>query len=83
MDAGEVDHDPAEEELATRLAFSAVVVQIIVAATMVELHLPAPLQSVHQAVGTLVWITAMTAAALAGVGVREEAVHVEPRPVLA
>jgi cytochrome c oxidase assembly protein subunit 15 len=52
--------------LATRLAFSTVVFQIIVAATMVELHLPAPLQSLHQAVGTLVWVTAMAAASLAG-----------------
>ena len=69
--------------LATRLAFSAVVLQIIVAATMVELHLPAPLQSIHQAVGTLVWIAAMTAAALAGVAVREEAVGTEPQPALA
>lgn len=69
--------------LATRLTFSAVVFQIIVAATMVELHLAAPLQSLHQAVGTLVWIAAMTSAALAGFGMREAAVHVEPRPALA
>jgi heme A synthase len=69
--------------LATRLAFSAVVLQIMVAATMVELHLPAPLQSMHQAVGTLVWIAAVTAWALAGVGVREEAAAVDPRPALA
>ncbi|HZS60654.1 MAG TPA: COX15/CtaA family protein [Gemmatimonadaceae bacterium] len=69
--------------LATRLAFSAVVFQIIVAATMVELHLPAPLQSLHQAVGTLVWITAMTAAALADFAVRERALELDPRPVLA
>jgi heme A synthase len=71
--------------LATRLAFSAVVFQILVAATLVELHLPAPLQSLHQAVGTLVWIVAATAAALAGRGVAEraEAVSVDTRPALA
>jgi cytochrome c oxidase assembly protein subunit 15 len=69
--------------LATRLAFSAVAFQVMVAAIMVELHLPAPLQSLHQAVGTLVWITAASAAALAGVAVRDEAVGVEPRPVVA
>ncbi len=69
--------------LATRLAFSAVVFQIIVAATMVELHLPAPLQSLHQAVGTLVWITTMTAAALAGFAVSEHAMELDTRPVLA
>src|SRR5262249_32312421 len=44
--------------LATRWVFYAVVLQVIVAAAMVELHLPAPLQSLHQAVGTLVWIAA-------------------------
>ena len=71
--------------LATRLAFSAVVLQIMVAATMVELHLPAPLQSMHQAVGTLVWVTAVTAAALArrGVAERTEAVSVDARPAMA
>lgn len=69
--------------LATRLAFSAVVLQIMVAATMVELHLPAPLQSMHQAVGTLVWITAATAAALARVGAHAAAAAIEPRPALA
>jgi heme A synthase len=42
------------------------VLQVVIAASMVELHLPAPLQSLHQAVGTLVWVMAMTAAALAG-----------------
>lgn len=69
--------------LATRLAFSAVVLQIMVAATMVELHLPAPLQSIHQAVGTLVWIATMTAAALAGLAVKDEAVSFDERPALA
>jgi heme A synthase len=72
--------------LATRWVFYAVVLQVIVAASMVELHLPAPLQSLHQAVGTLVWVAAVTAAALAGRGVaerREERVGVDARPALA
>jgi heme a synthase len=76
-------HEGRVMVLATRLAFSAVVFQIMVAAILVELHLPAPLQSLHQAVGTLVWIAAMIAAALAAVGVREEAVGIEHRPALA
>lgn len=54
--------------LATRLAFSAVVFQILVAATMVALHLSAPLQSLHQAIGTLVWVTTVAAAALTSRG---------------
>jgi len=71
--------------LATRLAFSAVVLQIMVAATMVELHLPAPLQSIHQAVGTLVWMTTVTAAALAGraLAVGAMTVGVDTHPALA
>jgi len=76
-------HEGRVMVLATRLAFSAVVLQIIVAATMVELHLPAPLQSIHQAVGTLVWVTAMAAAALAGFAVTEQAIEIKTRPVLA
>jgi heme a synthase len=78
-------HEGRTIVLATRLAFSAVVLQVLVAATMVELHLPAPLQSLHQAVGTLVFITVMTAAALAnrGLVVRQAEAAVDPHPALA
>ncbi len=55
--------------LATRWTFFVVVLQVVVAAAMVELHLPAPFQSLHQAVGTLVWISAFGSAALARRGV--------------
>jgi heme a synthase len=65
--------------LATRRAFYAVVLQVVVAATMVELHLPAPLQSLHQAVGTLVWIAAATATTLASRGLVRPATA--PAPV--
>jgi heme A synthase len=54
--------------LASRLAFAVIVLQIVVAAALVELRLPAPLQSLHQAVGTLVWITIFAFATLARVG---------------
>ena len=47
------------------IALGAVIVQIVVAASLVELRLPRPLQSLHQAVGTLVWITVVIWAALA------------------
>lgn len=50
---------------AARLAFGAVMLQIIVAAFLVELHLPPVWRSLHQAVGTLVWLSIFTFAALA------------------
>jgi len=40
-------------------------VQVLVAAAMVEMHLPPTLRSLHQAVGTALWITVVTLAALA------------------
>ena len=39
--------------------------QVLVAAAMVELHLPPGLRSLHQAVGTALWICVVTLAALA------------------
>ena len=67
------------------IAFVSVVTQIAVAAAMVELHLPAELRSVHQAVGTLVWVVVVAFALLCrrgalGVGVR--ASLTPPRPTL-
>lgn len=46
-------------------ALGAVTLQIIVAAGMVELHLPPAWRSLHQAVGTLVWLSVFTLAVLA------------------
>jgi heme A synthase len=72
--------------LAAQLAFSVIVLQILVAASLVELHLPAPLQSLHQAVGTLVWITMVAFATLARVGAgldAPDAVPATARPVTA
>jgi heme A synthase len=51
--------------LAARLTFFAIVLQVLVAASLVELHLPAPLQSLHQAMGTLVWVAVCAFAAVA------------------
>jgi heme A synthase len=50
---------------ATRIALAAVIVQIGIAAALVELFLPAVLQSLHQALGTLVWIAMIALALLA------------------
>ncbi|HST06665.1 MAG TPA: COX15/CtaA family protein [Gemmatimonadaceae bacterium] len=47
------------------VALSLVVLQILIAAAMVEMHLPPGLRSLHQAVGTALWITVMVLTTLA------------------
>lgn len=46
-------------------ALGIVILQVLVAAAMVEVHLPPTLRSLHQAVGTALWISVVTLAALA------------------
>ena len=53
---------------ATLLAI--ILLQIVIAAVLVSTHLPPVLQSLHQAVGTLVWLTAVVTAGLAVRGVQ-------------
>ena len=48
--------EPAAARAWTRIAFGAVLAQILVAAAMVEMGLPLHLRVLHQAVGTLVWL---------------------------
>ncbi|HEU4643860.1 MAG TPA: COX15/CtaA family protein [Gemmatimonadaceae bacterium] len=59
-----------------RIAFGLVLLQIVIAATMVELHLPAELRSLHQATGVALWLTLFCLAYLsriaAGGGARDE-----------
>ena len=50
---------------ASRVAAAAIILQVLVAAAMVETRLPPTLQSVHQAVGTLVWVAVVAFALLA------------------
>ena len=50
---------------ATRDVLAVVIVQIGIAAALVEMFLPPVLQSLHQAVGTLAWISIVTLALLA------------------
>jgi cytochrome c oxidase assembly protein subunit 15 len=50
---------------AASMALSIVILQVLVAAAMVEMHLPPGLRSLHQAVGTALWICVVTLAALA------------------
>ncbi len=61
-------HRRRESPLVRRAAWAAVgaiTLQIVVAAGMVEMHLPPSWRSLHQAVGTLVWLSIFTLAALA------------------
>jgi len=50
---------------AASMALSFVILQVLIAAAMVEMHLPPSLRSLHQAVGTALWICVVTVAALA------------------
>lgn len=50
---------------AAYVAFGAAVVQVLIAAAMVEMHLPMALRSLHQAAGTFVWLAVCVFAGLA------------------
>lgn len=56
---------------AVRISFGLILLQVFIAAALVEMHLPRGLQSLHQAVGTLVWLSIFVFAMLARKGVRE------------
>lgn len=55
--------EPAASARWARIAFFAVLAQILIAAAMVETGLPLHLRVLHQAVGTLVWLTVFVFAA--------------------
>jgi heme A synthase len=57
--------EPRPVRAAAWTALGIVTLQIIVAATMVETNLPASLRSIHQAIGTALWIAVVALAALA------------------
>jgi heme A synthase len=65
---------------AAQITFGVVVLQLVVAAALVELRLPPALQSLHQAVGTLLWVTTFTYAAIAR---RAFLAHTGPAPSVA
>jgi len=50
---------------AASAALGIVILQILVGAALVDMHLPPTLRSLHQAVGTALWISVVTLAALA------------------
>ena len=51
--------------VAAHTALGLVILQILVAAAMVEMHLPPGLRSLHQAIGTALWISVVALASLA------------------
>jgi cytochrome c oxidase assembly protein subunit 15 len=57
--------EPRPLRLASWTTLGIAVLQILVAAAMVEMSLPASLRSIHQAIGTALWISVATLAALA------------------
>lgn len=62
--------EPAATRTWARVAFFTVLAQIVVAAAMVESGLPLHLRALHQALGTLVWLTVFVFAATARRGTR-------------
>jgi heme a synthase len=77
-----------ESRAIIRAATASVIVvlsQIVIAAALVEMQLPAQLRSLHQAVGTLVWVAVVILALLSrrgAVGVGVPAKLKAPRPTL-
>jgi heme A synthase len=67
-----------------RTAFALICLQLVIAAAMVELHLPAALRSLHEADGIAVWLSLFTLAWLArfttAPGVREPLAPPQPKP---
>ena len=57
--------EPRPIRVAAWTALGIVTLQIVVAAAMVEMNLPASLRSIHQAIGTALWISVAALAALA------------------
>ena len=56
--------EPRAVVRAARFAFGAVILQVVIAAAMVEMHLPTALRSLHQAAGTLLWLSVCVFAGL-------------------
>ncbi|MEO8577392.1 MAG: COX15/CtaA family protein [Gemmatimonadales bacterium] len=54
-----------------RVAFLAAVAQVLVAAAMIEMHFPAVFRSLHQALGTSVWLSVVSLAIVSARAFRE------------
>jgi cytochrome c oxidase assembly protein subunit 15 len=71
--------EPAAIVRAARVAFGTAAVQVLVAAAMIEMQFPALLRSVHQALGTLVWLAVVVLAILSARGATMHAEGAEMR----
>ena len=57
--------EPRVVKRAARLTFASALLQVLIAAAMIEMHFPAAFRSLHQAFGTLVWLNIVILAILA------------------
>ena len=67
-------NEPRVVKTVARTAFAAALIQVIIAAGMIEMAFPAFMRALHQAVGTFVWLAIVALAILARQASRE--VHV-------
>jgi heme A synthase len=67
--------EPAVVIRAARAAFGAAIVQILVAAGMIEMHFPPAFRSLHQAFGTLVWLSVVVLAIITHRAANNETAH--------
>jgi heme a synthase len=65
-------NEPSVLVRAARVAFGLAVLQVLIAAAMVEMHLPTVLRSLHQATGALLWVSLCVFAGLARIAVPAE-----------
>jgi len=65
--------------LASRAALGAAILQIFVAAAMIEMHFPPAFRSLHQAFGTLVWLSVVVLAIISFRAARNTPVRAELR----
>lgn len=63
-------HEAAAVVRGLSIAAALLVLQVIVAATMVELNLPPAVRSLHEAIGVLIWLTLFSVAYLARLAAR-------------
>lgn len=72
-------NEPAIIVRAARFAFGAALLQVFVAAAMIEMHFPPVFRSLHQAFGTLVWLSVVILAIISRRAVTNERVASEMR----
>lgn len=71
--------EPAIIRRAAWFAFGAAVIQVLVAAAMIEMHFPPTFRSLHQAFGTLVWLAVVILAILSAHAARLPASEMQVR----